>query len=39
MAYQLFMVAVIRYRLIFAAANLFMMIVMLSLIADRFITL
>lgn len=39
MAYQLFMAEVMQYRLIFAAANLFMMIVMLSLIADRFITL
>jgi protoheme IX farnesyltransferase len=38
MAYQLFIVKAMRYRLIFATANLFMMIVMLSLIADRFIT-
>jgi heme o synthase len=36
MAWQLFITAAIRYRLIFIAANLFMMIVMLSLIADRF---
>jgi heme o synthase len=37
MAYQLFMAETLRYRLIFIAANLFMMIVMLSLIADRLI--
>ncbi|MCX6306140.1 MAG: protoheme IX farnesyltransferase [Bacteroidetes bacterium] len=37
MAYQLFMAAVMRYRLIFIAANLFMLIVMLALISDRFI--
>jgi heme o synthase len=35
MAHQLFVAAVMRYRLIFIAANSFMMIVMLSLIADR----
>ncbi len=35
MAYQLFIVTTMRYRLIFFAANLFMMIVMLSLIIDR----
>jgi protoheme IX farnesyltransferase len=38
MACQLFMVSSMRYRLIFLAANLFMMMVMLFLIADRFIT-
>ncbi|MEI6433829.1 MAG: UbiA family prenyltransferase [Bacteroidota bacterium] len=37
LAYQLFIAAAIRYRLIFIAANLFMMIVMLSLIADKLI--
>ena len=37
MAYQLFIAPAMRYRLIFIAANLFMMIVMLSLVADRFI--
>lgn len=37
MAYQLFIAPFMRYRLIFIAANLFMMIVMLSLIADRWI--
>ncbi|MCX6268016.1 MAG: protoheme IX farnesyltransferase [Bacteroidetes bacterium] len=37
MAYQLFFASIMRYRLIFISANLFMMIVMLSLIADRFI--
>lgn len=35
MAYQLFFATVLRYRLVFIAANLFMLIVMLSLIADR----
>ena len=35
MAWQLFLGKVMQYRLIFMAANLFMMIVMLSLIADR----
>ena len=35
MAMQLFIARKIRYRLIFIAANLFLMIVMLSLIADR----
>jgi protoheme IX farnesyltransferase len=35
MAHQLFFTKAIRYRLIFIAANLFMMFVMLSLIADR----
>jgi protoheme IX farnesyltransferase len=38
MAWQLFLVKVMQYRLIFMAANLFMMIVMLSLIADRLMT-
>lgn len=33
-AYQLFITAVMRYRLIFIAANLFMMFVMISLIVD-----
>ncbi|MFZ4521113.1 MAG: protoheme IX farnesyltransferase [Bacteroidales bacterium] len=37
MAYQLFQSANMRYRLIFIAANTFMLFVMLSLIADRFI--
>jgi len=37
MAYQLFIAARLRYRLIFIAANLFMLIVMISLIADRLI--
>jgi hypothetical protein len=37
LAYQLFVASAIRYRLIFIAANLFMMTVMLSIIADRFI--
>ncbi len=37
MAWQLFIAAAMRYRLIFIAANLFMLIVMLSLIADRLI--
>jgi heme o synthase len=37
MAYQLFLAETLRYRLIFIAANLFMMVVMLSLIADRLI--
>lgn len=37
MAYQLFFASIMRYRLIFISANLFMMIVMLSLIADRLI--
>ncbi|MDP1621458.1 MAG: protoheme IX farnesyltransferase [Bacteroidales bacterium] len=38
MAWQLFMARVMRYRLIFIAANLFLMIVMISLIVDRLIT-
>ena len=37
MAYQLFLAPAIRYRLIFISANLFLMIVMLSIIADRLI--
>jgi len=37
MAYQLFIATTMRYRLIFMSANLFLMAVMLSLIADRFI--
>ena len=37
MAYQMFLATAMRYRVIFIAANLFMMIVMLSLIADRLI--
>ena len=37
MGYQLFIAAAMRYRLIFIAANLFMMVVMLSLAADRLI--
>ena len=36
MAYQLFITIAMSYRIIFIAANLFMMIVMLSLVADRF---
>ena len=39
MAWQLFIAARMRYRLIFIAGNLFMLIVMLSLIADRSINL
>ena len=35
MAHQLFLARVMRYRLVFIAANLFMMVVMASLIADR----
>ena len=38
LAYGLFMTKNLRYRLIFMAANLFMLFVMLSLIADRFLT-
>ncbi len=38
MAYQLFLASPMRFRLIFIAANLFMMIVLLSLIADKMIT-
>jgi protoheme IX farnesyltransferase len=38
MAYQLFLAPALRFRLIFITANLFMMIVMLSLIVDRLIT-
>jgi protoheme IX farnesyltransferase len=38
LAYQLFMTKVMRYRLIFISANLFMLFVMLSLVADRFIS-
>jgi len=38
MAYQLFLASAMRYRLIFIAANLFMLVVMLSLIADRFVS-
>lgn len=34
MVHQLFIAATIRYRMIFIAANLFMMLVMLALIAD-----
>ena len=34
-AWQLFLASAIRYRLIFITANLFMLIVMISLIADR----
>ena len=37
MAFQFFFAKVMRYRLIFVAANLFMMMVMLSLILDRFL--
>jgi protoheme IX farnesyltransferase len=37
MFWQLFMASTLRYRLIFIAANLFMLIVMLALIADRFV--
>lgn len=37
LAWQLFIASKMRYRLIFIAANLFMLIVMLSLIADRLI--
>lgn len=36
MAWQLFIAGTMRYRLIFIAANVFMMVVMVSLIADRF---
>jgi protoheme IX farnesyltransferase len=39
MAYQLFLAGAMRYRLIFVAANLFLMIVMLSLIADRLLNM
>ncbi len=38
MAWQLFIVKLMNYRLIFLAANLFMMIVMISLIADRMLS-
>jgi len=37
MAYQLFLASPMRFRLIFITANLFMMIVLLSLIADKLI--
>ena len=37
MAYQLFIANSIRYRIIFVAANLFMMTVLMSLIADKLI--
>jgi len=37
MAYQLFLASPMRFRLIFIAANLFMMIVLLLLIADKLI--
>jgi protoheme IX farnesyltransferase len=37
LAYQLFFANPLKYRLIFIAANLFMIVVMVSLIADRLI--
>ncbi len=37
-AYQLFLASPIRFRMIFILANLFMMVVLLSLIADRLLS-
>jgi hypothetical protein len=36
-AYQLFLASSLRFRLIFISANLFMLLVMIALIADRMI--
>jgi protoheme IX farnesyltransferase len=38
MAYQLFLASSMRYRLIFISANLFMLLVIITLIADRLIS-